>query len=202
MPVILVDGVSASGKSIAIKKIQNKYSETVPNYSKLIITEHFTERYFEDKEISEEAVQKHIKSIFDKVISFKELQDSSRFAGKADILTVYIERLLLTFYSRNIINEHTFNHLAEEFSMLDCKHYLLTIPTEKFKERLVSSLEIRNKFWSEYINNKLGGLDKAVIHFQKQQDSMLEGSEILSKYMRTEVIAVDDIKSDFYKKIK
>jgi hypothetical protein len=202
MPVVLVDGVSASGKSIAIKKIQNRYSETVPNFSKLIITEHFTERYFEDKVISQEAVEMHIKSIFEKVISFKELQNSSRFAKKDDILTVYIERLLLTFYSRDIISEITFNHLANAFSMLGCKHYLLTIPTDKFKERLASSLDRRNQFWSEYINNKLGGLDKAVLHFQKQQDSMLEGSELLSKYMKTEVISVDDVESDFYTKIQ
>lgn len=201
MPVVLVDGVSTSGKSIAIKKIQSKYSETIPNYSKLIITEHFTERYFEDKEISEETVKMHIKSIFEKIISFKELQNNSRFAKKDDILSVYIERLLLTFYSRGIIGETTFSNLAETFSMLDCTHYLLIIPLNSFKERLTSSLEIRNQFWSDYIHNKLGGLDKAVLHFRKQQDLMLKGSELLSKYMKTEIILVDDIEGDFHTKI-
>lgn len=202
MPVILVDGVSTSGKSVALRKIQSRYAKTIPNYSKLIITEHFTERYFEDKSVSQHAVEKHIQSILNTVVQFKTLQNSSPFAQKTAVLSVYIERLLLTFFSRNLIDENTFDQLANVFSVLDCKHYLLTIPVEHFEARLVSSLTRRNAFWSEYITHTLGGIYKAVIHFQKQQEKMLEGNAILSNYMQTAVITVDDVEGDFHTKIE
>lgn len=202
MSVVLIDGVSASGKSVALQNLQRMYAKTLPNYSKWIITEHLTERYFEGKAISEAAVEQHIQSILNAVQHFKALHSGSPFSEKAAVFTVYIERLLLSFYSRNLLQEHTLGHLAKLCSQLEGTHYLLTIPPGKFKERLADTLERRNPLWSAYIHNTLGGLDQAVVHFQKQQDALLRGHAILSKYMKAIVITVDDIAGDFYKDLQ
>lgn len=201
MTVKIIDGVATSWKSTALKEIQKKLVEKVPNYSKFIISEHFTERHFEGKETLKETVEDHIESILESVWRFKDLHRKNKFAQKSDVLSVYIERLLLTFFSRKILDESSFMRLEPLFSSLDCKHILLTIPANKFEERLSSSLKIRNEFWSKYINDEFGGLEWAIIHFQNQQKNMIKWHEVLSKYMSTEIIEVDDVTSNFYEKI-
>ncbi len=202
MAIILIDGVSASGKSAALQNLDSVWNKTTPCYSKLIITEHFTERYFEGKHISKATVTQHIESILDTIRQVKQLHDNSPFARKTEILNVYIERLLLTFYSRNLIDEQTISRFAEILSIWNSTHYLLIIPPSKFKVRLADTIERRNAVWKTYINDTLGGIDQAAFHFQAQQEAMLEGHSKLSKYMKTQVITVEDPATDFYKAIQ
>ena len=201
MSLIIVDGVSASGKSIALKNIQKNLINNTPNFSKLIITEHLTERFFEDKLISKKKVLKHVDTILKNISNFTKIRLNSRFKDKSDVLTIYVERLILTFYSRGLIDSLSIDTLSPLLQELESKHYLLVIPNDSFRDRIESTLIYRNKFWKDYVSS-LGGVNGAINYFKEQQDRMIEGSILLSKHIPAKIISIDDVESDFYNQIK
>lgn len=196
MSVNIIDGVSTSGKSVVLKKMQLFLWKELPEKSKWFITEHFTLRYFKKKAITPKAVTDHIKKLFNNILEFKKIQADSIMINKPDLLTVCIERLLLSFYSRNHIGEEAFKELAELFDKLDTVHYLLKIPDDKFEQHLTSSLIHRRNDWRLHIES-LGGIEKAIPFYKNRQDKMIEGHYLLSKYSKTQIITLEDTNTDF-----
>ena len=196
MSVNIIDGVSTSGKSVVLKKMQLFLWKELPEKSKWFITEHFTLRYFKKKAITPKAVTDHIKKLFNNILEFKKIQADCIMINKPDLLTVCIERLLLSFYSRNHIGEEAFKELAELFDKLDTVHYLLKIPDDKFEQHLTSSLIHRRNDWRLHIES-LGGIEKAIPFYKNRQDKMIEGHYLLSKYSKTQIITLEDTNTDF-----
>lgn len=145
MSLIIIDWVSASWKSTALKRLQHELTETVPNYSKLFLSEHFTERFFEGKEKTKQSVQDHVRDIIQKVAAFHELHQNTRFHDSPLIFSMYLERLLLTFYSNDLIEDDIMIEMATLLSRLNAKHILLTIPSDLFEQRLISTFSVRNE---------------------------------------------------------
>ena len=104
MSVFIIDGVSASGKSMFLATIQKQLLEKRQNFSKIILTEHLTERYFEDKEISVEAVNDHVINLLEVIKRISEFQENSRFKGNEKVVSVMVERLFLTLMSRSLLD--------------------------------------------------------------------------------------------------
>lgn len=192
MPLTIIDGVSASGKSIALKEIQKALLEERLNFTKLILTEHLTERFFEDKKPTVSTVSAHVVDILKLVEKIFSIQKNSRFNGNNKVVTVFIERLFLTLMSRELIEESFFSDNEALLTGLDIHHVLLVVPDEHFKNRLESTLERRNKHWTDFING-LGGLNSAIYYFKSQQDQMIKANGSLSKYMRVSLIEIPDV---------
>ena len=200
MSLTIIDGVSASGKSIALKEIQKALLEERLNFTKLILTEHLTERFFEDKKPTVSTVSAHVVDILKLVEKIFNIQKNSRFNGNNKVVTVFIERLFLTLMSRELIEESFFSDNEALLTGLDIHHVLLVVPDEHFKNRLESTLERRNKHWTHFING-LGGLNSAIDYFKSQQDQMIKANGSLSQYMKVSLIEVPDVDDIHVKQI-
>ncbi|HIP33785.1 MAG TPA: hypothetical protein EYG89_03435 [Bacteroidia bacterium] len=191
MGIIIIDGVSASGKSILLEDVQTKLLKERLKFTKLILSEHLTERYFEDKKPTEKMVSLHIENILELVKNIQNIQDNSQFKDNKKVVSILIERLFLTFMSRGLLNDKFFIEKGSFLEDLNIHQVLLIIPKEDFEYRLESTLERRNKYWLEFINS-LGGLTGAISHFSKQQEKMIKASETLNKYMKVTHITVSN----------
>ncbi len=187
MSVVIVDGISASGKTMFIKSVQETLYKECPNYSKLILTEHLTERFFEGKIIKTEDVTKHVLKILEAVALIKSFKEGGRFSDNEKILNIYIERLFLTLMSRGLLDISFFKKNSRLIERLQIKSILLYIPEELILHRLQNTLSHRNERWKNFLLS-FGSLEKASLHFLKQQKKMHSLQRKLSPYIETEII--------------
>lgn len=198
MSSIIIDGISNTGKTTLIKNIQTKIIETGKyKYSNFFISEHLTERFFEEKNVNVDMVAEHIINILNIIKSLNDFHANSPFSSK-NIVRIYIERLFATFYSRGLLTEEFFIKNGELISSLRIRHILLYISKNDLKNRLEETFKTRNDIWKNYVNAN-GGISKFVDDLLNKQDIMLNFSEtILSKYVNSETISVSNIDDNFY----
>ncbi len=190
--ITIIDGISNVGKTTFLKNIKNNIIKENYKFSQIFISEHLTERFFENKQINDIAVEKHILNILNGIKNFNNIYKNSPFAEK-DIFSVYIERLFLTFYSRGFLKEDFFIRNIELISNLDICNILLYIDKKNLKIRLENTIKERNDSWKKYIDD-LGGIDVFADILLEQQDKMIKfNNDILRKYVKTEVFSIDDI---------
>ena len=63
----------------------------------------------------------------------------------------------------------------------------MIISKDELYHRLKLTLEKRNDIWRKFIDD-LGGIHEATSYFYKQQELMLEYSELISNYVKTKII--------------
>lgn len=191
MTTTIIDGISLAGKSIVLQEIQKNLLKTQPNFSKLFISEHLTERFFENKHPSIDDIHRHVSRILHSGLTLKEMQEESPFSNQ-NILTIFIERLFLTFMSRGLMTEAFFTENDKLIQRANIKNITLVIPERHIKERIETSLLHRNPRWKDFIET-LGGVSMTVNHFSQQQEKMLALNTVLANYIETEVITINDI---------
>lgn len=190
--ITIIDGISNVGKTTFLKKIKDNIIKEKYKFSQIFISEHLTERFFENKQINDVAVEKHILNILKGIENFNDVYKSSPFVEK-DIFSVYIERLFLTFYSRGFLKEDFFIRNIELISSLDICNILLYIDKENLKTRLENTIKERNDNWKKYIND-LGGINVFTDMLLEQQDKMIRfNDDVLKKYVKTEVFNINNI---------
>ena len=127
MLILVFDGVSGAGKSVLLNAFQNFLVKERSNYSKVFLCEHLTERYFENKTINKESVEKHVLKILSITKDIQSIQDESRFNKNQKILSIVIERLFLTFMSKDLLDIDFFQKHNEFIQSLDIKSVFLYI---------------------------------------------------------------------------
>jgi hypothetical protein len=192
LTAIIIDGISASGKSILLQGLRLISEERATNFTKLFLTEHLTERFFEKEMPLRSGIHEHVARILRLVGEIQSMQAASPFADNKKILTITIERLFLTLLSRGLMTTDFFSEEAELVKKTDLKNIFLVVPKALIGERIAQSLIHRNQGWRDYIG-RLGGLSGAISHFQAQQDTMWRANEALSKHISTEAIEVADL---------
>ena len=193
MTLILIDGISASGKSLLLKNLQSKIIKERENYTKIILTEHMTERYFENKNLDVATIHDHVARILNLILEIQKIQDDSPFKGNEKVVTAVIERLFLTLMSRNLLTSHFFTEHDQLIQSLKIKNIFLYIPPDLIEQRIQTSLGHRNEKWEEFIL-KLGGVKSACNYFNAQQENMKICNEILSQHINTEMFIIDTLK--------
>ncbi len=190
--ITIIDGISNVGKTTFLKKIKDNIIKEKYKFSQIFISEHLTERFFENKQINDVIFEKHILNILNGIKNFNNIYKNSPFTEK-DIFSVYIERLFLTFYSREFLKEDFFIRNVELISNLDICNILLYIDKKNLKIRLENTIKERNNSWKKYIND-LGSIDIFTDMLLKQQDKMIKfNDEVLRKYVKTEVFNTDNV---------
>lgn len=192
MVAVVVDGISASGKSLLLRAIKRASDDIGPNFTKLYLTEHLTERFFERATPSPAEVHAHVARLLRLAASLQAIQSASPFSGNDKVVTIVIERLFLTLLSRELMLETFFDEYAEVFRDVGLKSILLIIPDAAIEGRLARSITERNQAWRDHID-RLGGMPGATAHFRSQQLRMLQANELLSKHMECEIIEVADV---------
>ncbi|CAG9001645.1 MAG: hypothetical protein CENE_03668 [Candidatus Celerinatantimonas neptuna] len=175
MSAVIIDGISGAGKTLLLQGLQRVAQEQVPNYSKLIITEHMTERFFEKVTPSVCDVHTHVARILRLVDQLQLVRAAGPFATHDRILTIAVERLFLTLISRRLMTSDFFVQEAELIASLKLRHVFLVVPDEQIEERIARSLSHRTKAWADYVDS-LGGLRGAVQYFSARQTDMTEAN--------------------------
>lgn len=200
---IIIEGISASGKSTILNKVQSMLNANMSSSTKLFISEHYTQRMLEHEVesgvISADKISKHIDSIINNLSIYQRLIDKSKFANRPSGAEVYttIERFLLTFITAHptILNNETFIKVAkkqmQKLSKLNIAQYVLILPDDKIQEYLTDTLKRRNKAWENYINQK-GGITKMSVQAQDLQHRLLAASSHFNDCMKTNLITVAD----------
>lgn len=192
MSALIIDGISASGKSFLLRALKQKSDQENPNFTKFHLTEHFTERFFEGKIFKKSDIDHHVVKVLTLVKDLQTIKRDSPFDRNIKILTITIERLFLTLMSRNLLSDNFFITHANIFECMDMRSVLLSIPEQIIEARLERSLLERNEGWRSYIVS-LGGLARAVDHFKAQQDRMKHAHGIIAAHLPAMIIEVQDV---------
>jgi predicted ATPase len=191
MSIIVIDGISVSGKSVLLKALQRRVLDLWPNYSKLVLTEHLTERLFERRNASPAQVHLHVARVLRLAAELKAMQAEGPFSDNGAISTIMIERLFLTLMSRGLMTASFFSEHAVLVDSVELKSVFLFVPLDQIKDRIAQSLTHRKAGWIDFIAS-LGGVEGAAASFEKQQDEMRHLNENLRPYMQTQTIEVAD----------
>lgn len=192
MAAIIVDGISASGKSFLLRALKRMSDDSSPNFTKLYLTEHLTERFFEQNLPPRLGIHEHVARILRLAGELQAIKAASPFSSNKNVVTIIIERLFLTLLSRELMNESFFDDHAELLNHVELKSVLLVIPEALIEERIARSMGERNQGWHDYIE-RLGGLRGATAHFLAQQERMLQANKFLTEYIASEVVEVVDV---------
>lgn len=199
---IVLEGVSASGKSTILNLIQKRLLEEYPMSTKLFISEHYTQRMLEHEletqRFNSRHVMLHAERIIHNLAMYQAMLGRSKFAHRpsnADAF-VTVERFLLTFlatqpdklkdYSRADIKRH-FTKLDE----MNIRQYLLVISKVRLKEHVNRTLIHRNEQWANYVDEK-GGVDGIVSESMEWQDNLLKLADEYKDSIKTKVIPIID----------
>lgn len=192
MTALIIDGISASGKSYLLRALKKHADEERPNFTKVHLTEHLTERFFEGKSLVSTDIENHVVDILNIVERLQRIKRDSPFANNAKVITITIERLFLTLMSRDLMNDEFFARHGDLIKQIDIRSLLLVIPDQLIKARLERSLIERNEGWRSYIAG-LGGLSKAVDHFSAQQQRMKRAHSVIDAHLQATIVEVQDV---------
>lgn len=192
MSIVIVDGISAAGKSLLLQALQRTLIESRPNYAKFFLTEHFTERYFEKGDTSTESVHEHVLRILNILANVQAMHLEGPFSQKQKILTIVVERLFLTLMSRGMLTKEFFDGHGGFIQGLNIKNIFLYVPPDLIAKRIEKSLSHRNAQWHDFVLS-LGGVEGAARHFLVQQEKMLALSDALQEFMTTHTVKVANV---------
>jgi hypothetical protein len=186
----ILEGVTASGKSTIFRRIQQKLVEEHPAQTKLLYSEHYTERMLEHlreaNELTELAVAEHLKALLQPLQMLSGKKARSKFAGRsgnASAIAV-LERFLLGHVAnmrtqdqrrwRGSRQEDTF--VADLYGAADeccLSRIILCCGDDGLARRILSTRRYRNAAWSAHLQT-IGGDDRIVEHYRTWQSHLLE----------------------------
>lgn len=199
---IILDGVSASGKSSILNLVQQRIVKEYPSSTKLFISEHYTQRMLEHKleakALSVDHVEQHIDKIISNLNQYQEMLDKSKFANNPSGAEAFvtIERFLLTFLATqgaglSDYSKHKVQKQLEKLGDLNISQYLLILSESSLKEHIARTLTHRNDKWAEYVNSK-GGVDGLVKYSLEWQESFVSLADTFKDVITTKTIEIND----------
>ena len=198
---IILEGISASGKSSILTLIQQRILQEYPASTKLFISEHYTQRMLEHKLETQNLTSDHIEDHVDKIISnlgmYQDMLNQSKFAGRlsgADVF-VTIERLLLTFLATQGAITADYSEVSAkkqlgQLSELNIRQHLLVLSENTLRDHIARTLTHRNDQWAQYVESK-GGIDKLTSESLEWQDNFLSQAKRYKDVIKTEIVKVE-----------
>jgi hypothetical protein len=199
---IILDGVSASGKSSILALVQQRIVKEYPSSTKLFISEHYTQRMLEHeleaKTLSADHVEQHVDEIIDNLDRYQDMLNKSKFANNPSGAEAFvtIERFLLTFLATQEIDlsdysEYKAQQQLKKLGDLNITQYLLVLSESNLKEHIARTLTHRNDKWAEYINSR-GGVNGLVKHSLEWQEYFISLADTFKDVITTEIIEIND----------
>lgn len=202
MKGIILEGVSASGKSTILNLIQKRIIEEYPSSTKFFISEHYTQRMLEHEAEAEaltsELVKRHVEKIIRNLNTYQTMLDRSKFATRPSGAEAFvtIERFLFTFLATqsNHLEDYLaidIEHQLNKLSKMNIRQYILTLSKERLKEHIDRTLTHRNAQWADYVYKK-GGVDGIVEQSMKWQGNLVELVDKYKHVIDTKIIPIKD----------
>lgn len=198
----IVEGVVAAGKSTLIGEVQRRLVERYPTGSRLFLSEHFTDRVFEDSRTDGgpylPEVLRHSSEICSLVAAFAKLKSESKFAhrGANASAPIFIERWVGSHVAhmttpplgvhgedpsprlsvRSLLTKSSRRELSRQCDILGrcgLAVLLLSVDPNELHRRLSSTLVHRNNEWRRYMQ-RYTDLEAAVDYYLAWQSNLFE----------------------------
>jgi hypothetical protein len=197
---LIIEGVSASGKSTILRTLQEQLAIQRPSCTKLMLSEHYTERLLEvakhDGSLSYETALDHVADLvvtLRHIANWKTTGKFSGVGGNAEIL-VLIER----FFGAHVANLRVSSHselpdnvrraasdLYAELHSMGFSIAVLTVSPEMIPTLIADTRHRRNAEWGRYLNS-IGDARAIESHYSSWQN------ELINFYARLRVdVAID-----------
>lgn len=199
---IVLEGISASGKSTILNLIQKRILEERPTSTKLFISEHYTQRMLEHEleahSLTSKQVKLHAERIIRNLNVYQSMLGRSKFAERpsgADTF-VTIERFLFTFLATQSdkVGDYSTTDIERQLgklSKMNIRQYLLVLSEDKLEEHVNRTLTHRNEQWADYVDKK-GGVDGIVKESMEWQENFLKLADKYKRSIKTEIIPIKD----------
>jgi|HubBroStandDraft_6_1064221.scaffolds.fasta_scaffold115654_3 hypothetical protein len=208
---IVVEGVVAAGKTTLLNQLQRRLVEARPSCTKLVLSEHYTERVLEDLKaagtLTSTEVVAHSSGVLGLIETLNCMKATSKFADNATnaSIAVLVERWLGSHVA-NLAGMHrwewspdwpAFREIVRQCArlhQLGFRFLVLQVSFPQLRTRMERTLVHRNDEWRRYIHSQ-GGLDAAVERYAAWQDALVRFYDALPVPHQT--VAVQD-ESDFF----
>ena len=112
---LIIEGATAAGKSTLSNRIQTRMTEEVPEATKIIISEHYTERIFEDRVKDGQYVVpdilNHIQGLCSRIENLQNMQCNGKFHGRGGNSEIFV--LLERFLGSHFANLRIYGRHAD-----------------------------------------------------------------------------------------
>lgn len=198
---IIIDGVTASGKTSVLKILKQSLEASKPEMSKIFLSEHYTQRMLEHKKESGDLcfndVKIHINEILNSLKVYDAMLKKSKFNNdpRGAELLVVLERFFLTHMIELNLNNEEEKYLLNIYNELEeynVKQFLLVIPEELMRDRIMSTLKYRNEYWEQFLYSLGKTEDDIVKYFIDWQRKMLSKTEEIRNNRNIKIIKIID----------
>jgi hypothetical protein len=211
---VIIEGVTASGKSSLFRLLQGRLFLERPSNTKLFLSEHYTERLLEDSKakrtLTYDTCLAHIKEITKTLAHLASWKATSKFgsvAGNAEIF-VLVERFLGAHFANLQLADNAplpdailaaAIDIYEVLSEMGISVVLLTVRADRLSAALEDTRIRRNRAWNEYLES-IGDSQAVSAYFARWQAKLIAFYETLSssaridvQHFRTSTVSLDEI---------
>ncbi len=172
MSLLIVDGIIATGKTSLVAQLQTE-PEFLERPTKLVISEHITERVLEGRSPTTDDRVALLKTTLSSIESLHRIIQESKFAGLAKYAPcVILERFHLT-HAANDRHLGPYMALDEVLANLNAHLAFLYHSEEALEERIEETRRQRGEHWCTYLDG-FGGRQGALDHFRRLQERSWE----------------------------
>lgn len=183
----VIEGVSGVGKTQLLGALQAELVRRRPGCTKLVLSEHYTERVFEDDrargEIDLGEVLVHTRRLVGQIDALFGIKARSKFDGRRGNAGIYVfvERFLGSHAAhlwmsagRDLASDEA-AAIQRQYTTL-AEHgvvpLVLHVAPEALADAISATRRLRNKAWSTYLDS-LGDDAQILAHFQRWQEHLL-----------------------------
>lgn len=185
---IILEGVTASGKTTLLKYLQRRLVGIRPGSTKVVISEHYTERVLEDIKANGELLHSHafahLDGVLEQLEQMQSWKETSKFAENRENaeIFVFLERFLgshvanLEITCGRVPDEAFFKtarELYQRAGILGFTIAILRLPPERLAASLNDTYARRNDKWRTYLDT-IGNKASLIDYHTRWQASLLQ----------------------------
>jgi len=181
----IIEGVVGTGKTTLMRAVEAALADRYPASTRLILSEHYTDRLFEDDRRDGAATfadgLAHCEELARRIVWLADVKYSSKFAdvgGRASV-HVIIERFAATHVAHHVVDrvlgEEESNRIESLFRSLaevGIVSVVLEAAPEVLEESIAETRKQRPESWSNYLNF-IGSDDEIVDFFVSWQERLV-----------------------------
>jgi hypothetical protein len=210
MKGIVLEGVTASGKTRLLAAVQRQLVAKRPSATKLVLSEHYTDRLLEEprkhgKLAFSEALH-HVHDVISTIRTLDRLQRGGKFAGRGGDSDVYVivERFLgshAAYLARGGVFPTPAEHdavvaLYREMAEAGLRTVVLRLPADVLPAAVLDTRKHRSTAWRAFLGSH-GPDDTAIAAaFAAWQEALLGFYASLPAELRPHVVDVPDPRDD------
>jgi len=182
----IIEGVVGAGKSTLLQAIEHELIEQYEGSSRLVLTEHYTDRLFEDARRKGEATfaegLEHCEEIARRVVWLADIQYTSKFAdvrGRAS-MHVLVERFVGTQVAHHVRHReltpaeaNRAESLLRSLAEVGIESIVFEVDLEVLAETIHATRKHRIESWSHYLES-IGDEKEVVEYFTAWQKRLLK----------------------------